>query len=228
MIVFINDIPVRILEEGEEPDAGSVNHVIDGVGEPITQAKLLNHVWVKNVGDRELDHILNLLDAKVPTSLRSLYVSVWNYDAAKQLLRQRFKVVKAAGGLVRKKDKFLMIYRMKKWDLPKGKKERGEKFRQTAVREVGEECNVTVKLVKKICTTWHTYTMNNRAIIKKTKWYVMDVVDDARMRPAVTEDIEETRWMNRKEVYHALEHSYKSISHVFEQYYDNAEVRSSK
>ncbi|MGC3944833.1 MAG: NUDIX domain-containing protein [Chryseolinea sp.] len=228
MIVFINDIPVRILEEGEEPDAGSVNHVIDAAVEPITQAKLLNHVWTKNVGDSELDLILNLLDAKVPTSLRSLYVSVKNYESAKLLLRQRFKVVKAAGGLVRKKDKFLMIYRMKKWDLPKGKKERGEKFKQTAVREVEEECNVTVKLGKKICTTWHTYTMNNRAIIKKTKWYVMDVVDDARMRPAFTEDIEETRWMNRKEVYHALEHSYKSISHVFEQYYDIAEVRSAK
>jgi len=228
MIVFINDIPVKILEEGEEPEQGRVNHVIDTETEPVTQAKLLNHVWVKNVGDTELDLILSFLDAKVPTSLRSLYVSARKYEAAKLFLRRRFKVVKASGGLVRKKDKFLMIYRMKKWDLPKGKKERGEKFKQTAVREVEEECNVTVKLGKKICTTWHTYTMNNRAIIKKTKWYVMDVVDDTRMRPAFTEDIEETRWMNRKEVYHALEHSYKSISHVFEQYYHMTEVRSTK
>ncbi len=228
MIVFINDIPVKILEEGEEPEQGRVNNVIDTATEPLTQAKLLNHVWVKNVGDTELDLILSFLDAKVPTSLRSLYISARKYEAAKLYLRRRFKVVKAAGGLVRKKDKFLMIYRMKKWDLPKGKKERGEKFKQTAVREVEEECNVTVKLGKKICTTWHTYTMNNRAIIKKTKWYVMDVADDTRMRPAFTEDIEETRWMNRKEVYHALEHSYKSISHVFEQYYHMNEVRSTK
>jgi len=226
MIVFINDIPVKFLDEGEEPDQGSVNNIVDASIEPLTQAKLLNHVWVKNVGDIELDLILSFLDAKVPTSLRSLYVSAHEYEAAKLFLQRRFKVVKAAGGLVRKKDKFLMIYRMKKWDLPKGKKERGEKFKQTAVREVEEECNVTVKLGKKICTTWHTYTMNNRAIIKKTKWYVMDVADDARMRPAVAEDIEETRWMNRKEVYHALEHSYKSISHVFERYYQMTEVRS--
>jgi ADP-ribose pyrophosphatase YjhB (NUDIX family) len=228
MIVFINDIPVKILDEGSEPDKGRVNQVIDTAVEPLTQAKLLNHVWVKNVGETELDLILSFLDAKVPTSLRSLYVSARNYETAKQYLRKRFKVVKAAGGLVRKKDKFLMIYRMKKWDLPKGKRERGEKFKQTAVREVEEECNVSVKLGKKICTTWHTYTMNNRAILKKTKWYVMDVVDDARMRPAVTEDIEETRWMNRKEVYHALEHSYKSISHVFEQFYEKTEVRSAR
>jgi hypothetical protein len=70
--------------------------------------------------------------------------------------------------------------------------------------------------------------MNNRAIMKKTKWYVMDVADDTRMRPESTEDIEETRWMNRKEVYHALEHSYKSISYVFEQYYGTSEVRSAR
>jgi hypothetical protein len=29
-------------------------------------------------------------------------------------------------------------------------------------------------------------------------------------------------------VYHALEHSYKSISYVFEQYYDKVSVKSSR
>ena len=70
--------------------------------------------------------------------------------------------------------------------------------------------------------------MNKRAMIKKTRWYVMDILDDTRMRPDPTEDIEETRWMNRKEVYHALEHSYKSISYVFEQYYELIEIKSPK
>jgi 8-oxo-(d)GTP phosphatase len=113
---------------------------------------------------------------------------------------------------------------MKKWDLPKGKQERNEKSKQTAVREVEEECNVSVKLGKKICTTWHTYTMNKSAMLKKTRWYAMDVMDDSRMKPALEEDIEEVRWMNRKEVYHALEHSYKSISYVVEQYYEMKDV----
>jgi len=48
------------------------------------------------------------------------------------------------------------------------------------------------------------------------------------MRPQPTEDIEETRWMNRKEVYHALEHSYKSINYVFEQYYEVMEINPAK
>jgi 8-oxo-dGTP pyrophosphatase MutT (NUDIX family) len=127
--------------------------------------------------------------------------------------------------LVRKKEKFLMIYRMKKWDLPKGKKDSGERSKETAVREVGEECGVEVKLGKKICTTWHTYTMNKNNMIKKTSWYVMDLVDDSKMKPAVEEDIEELRWMTEKEVYHALENSYKSIRFVFEEYYKNEKVK---
>lgn len=226
MIIFINDIPVRILKDGEEPDRGRVNHVVDAASEPVTQAKLIHHVWIKNVTENEFDTLLGFLDSRVPTALLSLVLSVKNYDAIKMYLRGKFRIVKAAGGLVRKKDKFLMIYRMKKWDLPKGKKERNERYKETAPREVEEECNITVKLGKKICTTWHTYTMNKNAMLKKTRWYAMDVIDDSNMRPQADEDIEETRWMNRKEVYHALEHSYKSVHYVFEQYYAMTEVKS--
>jgi len=171
---------------------------------------------------------LAFLDSHVPTNVISVFISVLDYTNSKSFLLNKFKVIKAAGGLVRKKEKSLMIYRMKKWDLPKGKKEKGEKYKETAVREVEEECNVNVKLGKKICTTWHTYTMNKRAMIKKTRWYTMDVVDDSHMRPQTDEDIEETRWMNRKEVYHALEHSYKSIRYVFERFYALTEPKTAR
>jgi ADP-ribose pyrophosphatase YjhB (NUDIX family) len=228
MHIFINDIPVRVFKTDEEPEEGRVNQVIDAAIEPVTQAKLLHHVWIKNATESDLDLLLEFLDSKVPTNVLSVVITVQNYDFAKNYLRNKFKVVRAAGGLVRKKDKALMIYRMKKWDLPKGKKEKGEKYKQTAQREVEEECNVTIKLGKKICTTWHTYTMNKRAMIKKTRWYVMDLIDDSKMKPQLSEDIEETRWMSQKEVYHALEHSYKSISYVFEKYYALDEVNSTK
>jgi ADP-ribose pyrophosphatase YjhB (NUDIX family) len=225
MILFINDIPVRILETDSSPDAGQFNYILDAAAEPITQARLINHVWVKNVTDEAFDTLLGFLNSNVPTNILSVIVSTAGMSV-KKYLRSKFKVVKAAGGFVRKKEKFLMIYRMKKWDLPKGKRERNETFKQTAVREVEEECNISVKIGKKICTTWHTYTMNKRAMLKKTKWYLMDCVDDAKMKPALEEDIEELRWMTRKEVYHALEHSYKSISHVFERYYKKIEIKS--
>lgn len=228
MIIFINDIPVTIFKPDEKPDPGRINHTIDAGTESITQAKFINHVWVNNVNEPDLDTILGLLDSKVPTNLLSLCISPVDYDRIRDHLKKKFKIVKAAGGLIRKKDKFLMIYRLKKWDLPKGKKEKGEKHKHTAVREVEEECNVSVKLIGKLCTTWHTYTMNKRSMLKRTRWYVMDCVDDTKMRPEVSEDIEDTRWMTQKEVYHALEHSYKSISYVFERYYAATAIKSSK
>lgn len=219
MNLFVNDIPVRIMRLDEVPPAGHINFEIDASAEVITKAKLIHHVWIKQVTVQDMDLILDLINTKVPSHLFSLYISVVDYEALKLFLTTRFKVVKAAGGLVRKKDRFLMIYRMKKWDLPKGKKESGEKYEETAVREVGEECNIAVTLGKKVCTTWHTYTMNKNSMLKKTRWYKMDLIDDSKSKPCIEEDIEELRWMTQKEVYHALENSYKSIRFVFEEYY---------
>jgi ADP-ribose pyrophosphatase YjhB (NUDIX family) len=223
MNLFVNDIPVIILKPGKQPEVGQFNATVDVRKAPITKADLINHVWVTNAKVVHLEIVLDLIDSKVPIGLRSLVISVDDYEAVKEFLKKKFRIVKAAGGLVRKKDRFLLIYRQKKWDLPKGKKESGERSRQTAVREVEEECNVKVKIGKKISTTWHTYTMNKHAMLKKTRWYSMEIVDDSRMRPSLEEDIEDVRWMSQKEVYHALENSYNSIRFVFEEYYAQSE-----
>ncbi len=223
MNLFVNDIPLRIWAPGTQPEDGSFNTEIKAHREPVTKAKLLNHVYVKDASLTHLNEILDLVNSKVPINLLSLDVAVNDYEGVKKYLQEKFKIVKAAGGLVKKKDRFLMIYRMKRWDLPKGKKDSGEKSRQTAEREVQEECNIDVKVGKKICTTWHTYSMNRNNMIKKTRWYLMDLVDDSHMKPSLEEDIEELRWMTQKEVYHALENSYKSIRFVLEEYYKMTE-----
>lgn len=227
MNLFINDIPVHIWEQGTSPQEGHFNFEVHARKELITKAKLINHVWIKQATVPDLNTILDLVNSKVPINLLSLDITVEDNEAVKLFLEDKFKIVKAAGGLVKKKDRFMMIYRMKKWDLPKGKKESGEKYRQTAEREVEEECNVDVKVGKKICTTWHTYTMNRNSMLKKTRWYVMDLIDDSKSKPSLEEDIEELRWMTQKEVYHALENSYKSIRFVFEEYYKMTEKAGS-
>ncbi len=224
MNLFVNDIPIRILKPGKQPIPGDVSNHVDGHKEAITKAKLVHHTWIDNCTVQHLDAVLEFVSLQVPTDLLSLYLTVSDYEGVKTYLKNKFTIVKAAGGLLIKRDRFLMMNRLKKWDLPKGKKEGKENFRKTAQREVKEECNIAVKTGKKICTTWHTYTMNKNAMLKKTRWYAMEVVNDSKMRPEIKEDIEELRWMTRKEVYHALENSYKSIRFVFEEYYRKAEI----
>ncbi|MEQ8927804.1 MAG: NUDIX domain-containing protein [Fulvivirga sp.] len=219
MNLFINDIPVQILDALHKPDKRDFNTIINAEVEPITKAKLLHRVWVKNAKIDEIEKILDVLDTTSIGGLISLTLTVEHYDVVKTFLKKKFKIIKAAGGLVRKKDKILMIYRLKKWDLPKGKFEKDEKPKQAAQREVEEECNIQVNLRNKICTTWHTYTMKKKQILKKTTWFLMDIVRDKEMMPQIEEDIEEVRWMTPKEVFHALDDSYKSIRFVFDRYF---------
>ena len=103
MDLFVNDIPVKILSPGEEPEAGSFNYEISAATEPVTKAKLINHVYVNSASVMDLDLILDLINSKVPTHLLSLTLSVKDYEGTKAYIEKKFKVVKAAGGLVRKK-----------------------------------------------------------------------------------------------------------------------------
>ena len=61
------------------------------------------------------------------------------------------------------------------------KKDKGEKIKDCAVREVEEETNTKVKIIKRNCTTWHTYTRYKKFILKKTVWYKMKCIDDSKM-----------------------------------------------
>lgn len=218
MNLFINDTPVYILETSSQPDRHEFNYVINANYEPITYAKLLHRVWIQNAKEEDINKLIDLLDSTSLRGVTSLTLTVDNYSGIKKFVKKKFKIITAAGGLIKKGEKTLMIYRLKKWDLPKGKLDEGEKNRDAARREVEEECSVEVKVNKKICTTWHTYTMKKNKILKKTVWYQMDLLNDKKMKPQTEEDIEEVRWLTPKEVYHALQDSYKSISFVFDVY----------
>lgn len=219
MNLFINDIPVTILSASEQPDKREFNYILNAETEPITQAKLLHRVWIEHANREEVDNLFDLLDTTIIPGLISITLTVDDYKAVKAFLKKKFKIIKAAGGIVKKGEKLLMIYRLKKWDLPKGKLDKDEDNRQAAKREVEEECNVVVNVQDKICTTWHTYTMKRKKILKKTVWYSMEIEKDGKMKPQTEEDIEEVRWMTRKEIFHALQDTYKSIAFVFDQYF---------
>jgi 8-oxo-dGTP pyrophosphatase MutT (NUDIX family) len=112
-------------------------------------------------------------------------------------IKRSFKIVKAGGGLVNNEEnKYLFIFRNGKWDLPKGKVNEGEKVKKAAVREVEEECGITVnELGDRICKTWHTYEMDGWQILKRTSWYRMKALNQKKLVPQKEEGITRARWV---------------------------------
>jgi len=91
-----------------------------------------------------------------------------NLEDLKKAFWKKFTIVQAAGGLVINKNKeVLMIFRRGKWDLPKGKLDKGETLEECAVREVEEETGLkNISLHKHLLTTFHTYHESGKFILK--------------------------------------------------------------
>lgn len=220
MRIYIKDIPLRI----KQPDGVGKHSNYDKVVETddflINERLLKGKVLFLNANRGIVKAILFILhnQGKKLKTLESVTVSTEFYDETVEYIKSKFKIIRAGGGLVYRDGKVLMIYRLGKWDLPKGKIEKDESVSLGAVREVEEECNVKVALKDKICTTWHTYTTGSQSILKKTVWYQMGCLDDSKMKPQVEEGIDEVKWMNRKEVDVALYNAFRSIKHVHKKF----------
>ena len=215
MNLFINDTPFFLLRSLHEAWPLKHKSIIDG--EEISSLKNLSGaVVIINVS---IEQAMNFLQELKEFHYEDVSFSILPdfYNETKNLIKQDFKIIDAAGGVVsNEKGKRLLIYRLKKWDLPKGKLDKGENFKMAAVREVEEETGVKVKLKKSITTTWHTYTIRNNPILKRNKWYAMRCLDDSGMKPQKGENIEKVTWMSDDEISTAFKKSYRSIRYVIE------------
>lgn len=127
-----------------------------------------------------------------------------------------FKITKAAGGaVINKNEEVLMIHRHGRWDLPKGKKDKGERNRETALREVMEETGLQqIKVKRKLMITYHFYRRNRRLIIKKTHWYLMKAKQKQELKPATDEGISKIKWMPFEKARHKSNNIFRSITEV--------------
>ncbi|MCH8516715.1 MAG: NUDIX hydrolase [Cyclobacteriaceae bacterium] len=223
----MDNIPVILREEGDI-DNNEYDQIIDQKKWKLRADLMTDRVLIRNASEDQIMRLIDLLKKHKLKDLESITFTTDHYKERKAFLKSLFTQIKAAGGLVVKNDKILMIYRNKKWDLPKGKLEREESQEEGAVREVEEECGVRVKLVDKICTTYHTYLLNGKGILKKNLWYLMECENDSDMKPQIEEGIEEVRWMDHREVRKCLYNTFPSIREVFQVYYENQKVDVTK
>lgn len=213
MNLFINDIPFFLLRSLDE--AKPLKHKIILNGSDVPSLKNLSGAVVITdvTTEKAMAYLRELMDNQYEDV--SFRILPDYYNQAKSLVKREFKVIDAAGGVVvNDKNKKLLIYRLKKWDLPKGKLDKGENFRMSALREVEEETGVKVKVRKRITTTWHTYTIKDKPILKRNKWYAMECLDDSGMKPQKGENIEKVVWMNDEEASTVMKKSYRSIRYV--------------
>lgn len=170
---------------------------------------------VQTIGlqDIDLEKLFNS-NAKTP-GITYLYVNPNITQVLKSIL-SKIKIIHAAGGLVKNGEgEYLFIYRLDKWDLPKGKVEESEKMREAALREVEEECGIKVNyLGPKIATTYHTYQIRGKVVLKQTKWYEMAVNKVPKLIPQTEEDITKAEWLRANELDKVYDNTYPLIEEI--------------
>jgi 8-oxo-dGTP pyrophosphatase MutT (NUDIX family) len=132
--------------------------------------------------------------------------------------KAKFRYIEAAGGLVKNnKGEYLFIFRNGKWDLPKGKLEKGETIKKCAKREVEEECGIKgLKIVKELPSTFHTYYMEEKPVLKRTYWFEMESDDVTSLIPQTEEGITEVKWVKKKDFAMVMKNTYPSIIDVID------------
>ncbi|MEO6884646.1 MAG: NUDIX domain-containing protein [Bacteroidia bacterium] len=151
---------------------------------------------------------------------KNVFVIFKNKNEMENFISSFFKIIEAAGGLVKNDvGDLLLIFRNEKWDLPKGKVEKDEKIKQAALREVQEECGIeSLKIIKKATTTYHLYTLKNKFILKKTFWFEMESNERKTLKPQLEEGITKVKWMNKSGIKKAMKNTYPLIKELLKDY----------
>jgi len=158
--------------------------------------------------------IISLLERK---DIRGVEIVTNNPLKEWEIFKSSFKYIIAAGGVVyNSNDEILVIFRNGKWDLPKGKLEKGEDIPTCAIREVEEECGVSdLEITKELPSTYHCYqSKKGNWILKRTYWYKMMCQYSGELIAQTEEGIEIVEWFQKERYPEIKSNTYNSIKLV--------------
>ena len=177
----------------------------------------LNGKNMEVVKDLKKEKISSLI-AKMQEAKTEGGLILHNVTDAFNALKKEFALIQASGGLVYDQNKFLLIYRRGKWDLPKGKLDEGEDLGQCALREIKEETGArNIKLEQTLCSTYHTYYERGQHILKESYWHLVKGNEDEPLVPQTEEDIEKCEWVNTNHLSSYMENAPASIIDVIQE-----------
>ncbi|GAB0156301.1 NUDIX domain-containing protein [Chryseobacterium sp. Alg-005] len=165
------------------------------------------------------------LDLLENTSVKELNVFGEHLDEIWSDFQKLFRIIEAAGGIVSNPDQeILFIRRLGKWDLPKGKMEKGESREESAVREIEEETGLkNVELKRFINTTYHIYVeRNGEKILKCTHWFDMNFNGEDTSKPQIEEGITEVAWKNVSQIENEVfSNTFKNIELIIKEFWNS-------
>ncbi|WP_411810975.1 NUDIX hydrolase [Chryseobacterium scophthalmum] len=164
------------------------------------------------------------LDLLQNTSTSELNVYGEQIDEIWKEFKKLFRIIEAAGGIVNKPNgDTLFIRRLGKWDLPKGKMEKGESREESAIREIEEETNLqNVELRDFINTTYHIYIeRNGDRVLKHTHWFEMLFDGEDTSKPQLEEGITEVAWKNTTQIENEVfPNTFQNIKLIINEFWD--------
>ena len=157
-----------------------------------------------------------LVESALAGGAKAVYLVCPDTDHSWELFTEQFRQVDAAGGVVKNESgDILFIYRLDKWDLPKGKVEDEEDIETAALREVKEECGVdATEIIHFIKDTWHTYRENDEYLLKRTSWFLMSARGKQQIVPQLAEGITKACFIPQTDLSLVLNDTYPSVIEV--------------
>lgn len=167
-----------------------------------TQKQVADNQLFKNLDELKKKEVFDEFEKFINQNQhQTLFLACSHIEMALDKLKKVFKLIYAAGGLIQKDDAYLFIFRLKKWDLPKGKIDMGESPEEAAIRECEEECGITkLTITKTLEPTYHIYEHKGGYALKKTFWYAMSTEHSGNLVPQLEENIEQVVWYNKTQI----------------------------
>ncbi len=142
-----------------------------------------------------------------------------------ECVKRHMRWVRAAGGVVSDQNgDMLLIERNNRWDLPKGKVEKGETLLKAALREVEEETGIKTECGPMLLKTYHIYKWGALVKtagfpkgwhLKQTSWFCLKAVGNHPSgKPQDEEGITNVVWVSPEEWYRRLQHSYGTMKTI--------------
>ena len=196
--IFVSEKPIYLADQNNN----TLQHLINE-----------GHDFYDNNTNLNYNQIVNKL---LKTGKKGAVIIDRNLDNLKTDFFKAFKIIEAGGGIVQnEQNEILFIHRLGKWDLPKGKLEKGETIELCAQREVEEETGVTnLSLKTKIGESYHIYQIKEENVLKISHWYHFTCPTLQKTTPQIEEDITEIKWIAPADFDIPLANTYNNIIEI--------------